>query len=66
MTQVDYIKSAIETLPEEDLIQLRQWFNEKDWQRWDMEIEQDSETGKLDFLVKEAFDEKQKGNLKEL
>lgn len=66
MPKVDEIKAAIEALQEEDYIQLRNWFSEKDWEKWDRQIEADSGTGKLYFLIKEAFDEKVKGQLKEL
>jgi len=66
MVKVDEIKAAIETLPEEDYIQLRKWFSEKDWEKWDKQIVADSESGKLDFLIKEALNEKAKGKLKEL
>lgn len=66
MLKVDEIKAAIKGLPDKDYVQLRQWFSERDWQKWERQIEADSQSGKLDFLVKEAFDEKQKGNLKEL
>ena len=66
MSKVDEIKSAIEALTEEDYVQLRQWFSEKDWEKWDRQIEADSESGRLDFLIKEARDEKRKGKLKEL
>jgi len=53
MLKVEEIKDAIDTLPEEEYIQLRQWFSEKDWQKWDQQIVADSETKKLDFLLKE-------------
>jgi hypothetical protein len=66
MLKIDEIKKAIEELPEKEFAQLRQWLWEKDWQKWDRQIEMDSESGKLDFLIKEAFDEKKKGRLKEL
>jgi len=66
MPKVDKIKEAIEELPEEEYVQLRQWFSEKDWQKWDKQIEANSESGKLDFLIKEALDEKAKGKLKGL
>ncbi|MFQ5751422.1 MAG: hypothetical protein ACE5HI_05440 [bacterium] len=66
MVKVDEIKSAIESLPEDDYVQLRQWFSEKDWQKWDKQIEEDSQSGKLDFLIKEARDEKESGELKDL
>ena len=66
MAKVEEIKAAIECLPEEEFVQLRQWFSEKDWQEWDRQIEVDSESGELDFLVKEAVDEKRSGKLKDL
>jgi hypothetical protein len=40
--------------------------SEKDWERWDKEIEADSEAGKLDFLIREALDAKAKRTLKDL
>ena len=66
MSNVETIKSAIEALPESDYIKLRQWFNEKDWEKWDKQIEEDSKSGKLDFLIADALKEKEKGTLKEL
>ena len=66
MSKVDEIKAAIEALPQEDYAQLRRWFSEKEWEEWDQQIDADSKSGKLDFLVKEALDEKAKGRLKEL
>ena len=66
MLEVDEIKAAIESLPENDFIQLRRWLSEKDWEEWDKQIEADSEAGKLDFLVREAHDQKTKGRLKDL
>jgi len=66
MLKVNEIKVAIESLPKEDFIILRHWFAEKDWQQWDSEIEKDSKSGKLDFLVNEALNEKLEGKLKNL
>lgn len=66
MIKVQEIQAAIESLPWEEYVRLRQWFSERDWEQWDKQIEADSETGKLDFLIKEAFDEKAKRHLKEL
>ena len=45
---------------------LRQWLSESDWENWDRQIEADSKSGKLDFLIAEAFEAKEKGTLKEL
>ncbi len=66
METVEDIETAIEHLPEKEYARLREWFLEKDWKKWDKQIEADSRAGKLDFLIKEALDEKAKGNLKEL
>ena len=66
MSNVEEIKVAIEALPEADYVQLRKWFSEKDWGRWDKQIQADSKSGKLDFLIAEAVEEKKKGTLKEL
>lgn len=52
---VEQLQQAIEILSEEDFVQLRRWFAEKDWERWDRQIEKDIATGKLDFLLNEAL-----------
>lgn len=65
MTKVEEILCSIESLSEEEYSQMRDWFSERDWEKWDRQIDVDSESGKLDFLIKEARDEKLKGDLKE-
>ncbi|MBI2884259.1 MAG: hypothetical protein HYY11_10225 [Candidatus Methylomirabilis oxyfera] len=66
MSKVDELKTEIEQLPQEEFSKLVRWLSAKEWERWDKEIEADSETGKLDFLVREALDAKAKGSLKDL
>jgi hypothetical protein len=66
MSKLENIQAAIESLSEEEYSRLREWFVEKDWEQWDREIEVDSQSGKLDFLVKEALQEKSKGRLTDL
>ena len=51
---VTEIQRAILDLPETEYAELRKWFSELDWARWDQQIEADSEAGKLDFLRDEA------------
>jgi len=63
MGNLDRIKQEIESLPENDFLNLRKWFSEKDWKEWDAQLEQDSMSGKLDFLMKEALEEKNRGKL---
>ena len=66
MTKVHEIQAAIESLPKEEYIRLRQWFSERDWDEWDKQIEEDSKAGKLDFLTREASEEKTNRRLKDL
>lgn len=63
MSKVEEIEKAIALLPEEEYIQLRQWFSEKDWNKWDQQIEADSKSGKLDFFLHEAVETKSKNKL---
>ena len=66
VSKVDELKAEIERLPSKDFAELCRWLAEKDWARWDKEIENDSQAGRLDFLVREAREEKAKGTLKDL
>ena len=66
MSKVEKLKIEIETLPKDEFTELIRWLSDKDWERWDRDIEADSEAGKLDFLVREATDAKAKGTLKDL
>ena len=60
------LETAVERLSERDYDKFRRWFLERDWQTWDREIEADSASGKLDFLVQEARDAKRTGRLRDL
>ena len=66
MSNVTEIQQAILSLTEADYLQLRHWFNELDWEKWDRQIEADSKSGKLDFLIAEALETKEEGKLKDL
>jgi hypothetical protein len=66
MSKIDELKAEIESLPSEEFAEIFRWLSEKDWERWDKEIEADSQSGKLDFLVREAREGKAKGTLKDL
>ena len=66
MSQVEQLKQSIESLSKQEFTLLRKWFSEKDWGKWDEQIEEDSKAGKLDFLVNEAQKEKQSRELKDL
>ena len=66
MMQMEQLQKEIEQLSNEDFSQLRRWFAEKDWERWDKQLEADARAGKLDFLVEEAVSAKKNHKLKEL
>ena len=66
MANVQELKTAIEDLPDEDYRSFREWFIESDHEKWDQEIEADSKSGKLDFLVKEAAAELSNRSLDDL
>ena len=66
MSKIDELKADIEKLPSEEFAELFRWLSEKEWESWDKEIEADSQAGRLDFLVREARQEKAKGTLKEI
>ena len=60
------IRRAIAALSKEDYRELKAWLVEHDWDRWDEQIERDSESGALDFLADEVQEDKQNGLLEEL
>jgi hypothetical protein len=66
MSKLDQLKADIERLPNEERAELFRWLSEREWESWDKEIEADSQAGRVDFLVREAREEKAKGTLKEM
>ena len=65
-TRVEEIQSAIVSLSPQEYARLQQWFTERNWERWDREIEEDAVSGELDFLIEEATREKDRGRLRKL
>lgn len=66
MTTIREIESAIERLPEDQLQELREWFESFDAEVWDKEFEQDAHSGKLDRLAQRALDALGQGRCTEL
>jgi hypothetical protein len=54
MSKIDELKAEIERLPSEEFAEIFRWLSERDWQRWDKEVEAESQAGKLELLVREA------------
>lgn len=66
MRTANEIQMEIETLPQQEYIKLVKWFSERDWKAWDQELIKDSQSGKLDFLIEEAMNEKKNGQLTDI
>ena len=54
MSKLDALKTVIENLSDDEFAEIFRWISEKDWERWDKELEADSKAGRLDFLEREA------------
>lgn len=61
MSKIDELKAEIERLPSEQFAELCRWLSEKEWEKWDGQIEADSQAGRLDFLVEETRKERAAG-----
>ncbi|MEJ5250452.1 MAG: hypothetical protein HPY54_01360 [Chthonomonadetes bacterium] len=66
MTRLEELEKAVGSLTEEEYREFRRWFLQRDWEQWDIQIEEDSKAGRLDFLVEEAIEAKNSGNLQDL
>lgn len=66
MMTVEELFVEIEALPEREFLRLRRWIAEKEWERWDRQLERDVAEDKLDFLIEEALASKKEGTLQEL
>jgi len=66
MSELEQLEKKVESLPPEELAEFREWFMEFDWQRWDVKIEADLKSGKLDQLISEAMVYYDAGKAREL
>ncbi len=66
MARLEELERAIASLSEDDYRELRRWFLERDWKKWDRQIEEDAKAGKLNFLVEEAREAKERRQLRDL
>jgi len=60
MMSVEELELAVDSLTREEYSRFRSWFLDRDWEKWDREIEEDADAGRLDFLVREAMEAKNK------
>ena len=66
MPALNEIEKQVQSLPKKDYESFRKWFYDFDDKIWEQEIQRDAEKGILDFLIKEAKDERTAGTLKDL
>lgn len=43
MSKIDELKAELESLPSDEFAEIFRWLSEKDWERWDKDIEADSQ-----------------------
>lgn len=55
MTTVQAIEAAVEQLAPEQRAEFRAWFEAFDAREWDQQMEQDLQSGSLDWLAEEAL-----------
>jgi len=55
MTTVQAIEAAVEQLAPEQRAEFRAWFEAFDAHEWDVQMEQDLQSGRLDWLAEEAL-----------
>ncbi len=66
MMKLEHLQSEIDALADDEFAQLRRWMADRDWQRWDEQLEADVNLGKLDFLLNEVSEANEAGSLSEL
>ena len=66
MTTLAQIEQAVMTLRHDDFQTLYHWMRELDHHKWDRQIEEDSNSGALDWLANQAIEEYRQGKTRSL
>ena len=66
MTGVTELQKAILDLSETEYTELRRWLRDQDWERWELEFDEDVRAGRLDVLAADALRAKAKGDVRSL
>lgn len=66
MSRVDELEGSIAQLPPQEFHQLADWILAQRDALWDEQLDQDAASGRLDFLVDEAREASDHGNLSDL
>jgi hypothetical protein len=63
---VKELEKAVSVLSPEELREFRVWFADFEMAQWDREIEQDSNSGRLDHLIDKAMEDYRAGRTTDL
>ena len=66
MNTAKEIEKAVASLPNSELKEFRSWFSQFDAENWDIQIEQDIGSGRLDELGAKALEQHESGKTKEM
>ena len=65
MSRVEEIERAIDSLSVEEFQAISLWFSERQQEKWDLRLDEDSRAGRLDFLFDEADQDGQQGHTRD-
>jgi hypothetical protein len=65
MNRVEEIERAIQELIREEFAQVADRVHAIEQERWDNELDRDGSSGRLDFLIAEALEDRKQGRLKD-
>ena len=60
---LEEIEAAIRSLDADQFARIAERFHNLEQERWDAEMDRDASSGKLDFLVSEAVEDRERGRL---
>ena len=66
MTKLEKIERSVAELSDAELKAFAEWFAELQWERWDRQLEEDVEAGKLDRLAEGALADFEAGRTRPL
>jgi hypothetical protein len=66
MTKLEALEEEIKKLAPYELAQLREWLLERDAEEWDLEIERDAASGKLDRLFEKSVADHRAGKSRKI
>ena len=66
MSTIEEITAAIEQLPADQVVRVRDWLADYAERLWDEQIKQDERAGRLDILIDRALEEHRAGRSRPL